>query len=84
MVWLEVLTTGYLWDEARDVERFREAFRRYAGSARGVWPQPADIVSLLPRAEEPRALPASSSDSAKIQSHIDDLAAFLGVNRRAH
>lgn len=83
MVWLEVLTSGYAWDELRDVERFRVAFTRYAGSARAVWPQPADIVALLPRAEEWKGLPPKTSDSAECQKHIDDLAAYFRVNGNA-
>lgn len=79
MVWLEVLTSGYAWDELRDTERFRQAFTRYAGSARGVWPQPADIVALLPRAEEWKGLPPRTSDSAECAKHIADLADYFRV-----
>lgn len=83
MVWLEVLSTGYAWDELRDAERFRKAFIRFAGSSRGTWPQPADIVALLPAPEELPALPVTSGDPERSKALIDDLAGFLGVNGNA-
>lgn len=84
MVWLEVLTTGYAFEELRDAPRFRKAFTRFAGGQRGTWPQPADIVALLPAPEEHKALSGTPSDPERIQSHIDDLAQYLGVPSRAH
>jgi hypothetical protein len=81
MVWMEVLTSGYAWDELRDVPRFRKAFVRFAGSQRATWPQPADIIALLPAPEEHKLLSGTPSDPERIQAHIDDLATFLGVGR---
>src|SRR6185312_7622939 len=48
LAWHEVLVHGRAFDQARDLPRFREAFRTLAGRQRR-WPAPVDFLEALPR-----------------------------------
>lgn len=77
--WFDAWTYNKVWDEQRDRPRFREAFVRFTASNIGSWPQPADILALLPPMPEQKALPVKVSDPARAQQYIDNLAKYLGV-----
>ena len=80
LFWLEVLTDGKVWDETFDAPRFRRAFIRYGSSTAHSWPQPCDILALLPQREEFKALPAKAADPDRASRIIDDLAKHLGMS----
>lgn len=45
--WLEAITDGKAWDERRDADRIRAAFRVLAKTARR-WPAPAEFLESVP------------------------------------
>ena len=75
--WYEAWTFNKSWDEMRDRTRFRQAFVCFSAHNIGAWPQPAEVLALLPLVEELKALPAKPTDPARAQAMIDDLARHL-------
>jgi hypothetical protein len=71
--WYDAFTDGYVWDEQLDVPRFRKAFIRFSKVDTNVWPQPREILALLPDREKFVALPAKPSNTEKTQQMIDGL-----------
>jgi hypothetical protein len=55
--WIEALTFNRVWDQDRDRDRIRHAFRVLAAS-RTDWPMPMHLVEQLPPVPERLALPA--------------------------
>jgi len=51
MAWIEAVTTGRDWCEARDLQRIRQAFVTLA-TTRETWPAPRHFLDALPRAEQ--------------------------------
>ena len=49
--WMDVVTDGRSWDERRDAERVRAAFRTLGRTVRR-WPSPAEFLDALPRVEQ--------------------------------
>jgi hypothetical protein len=49
--WLEAVTIGREWDEARDTPRIRQAFVTLANT-REAWPAPKHFLDALPRVEQ--------------------------------
>jgi len=73
--WIDAIWPGLSWDEARDVPRIREAFRRLiAESVR--WPQPVMFREKLPKVEPIKdQLPRPSNDNVRLRemSKIADI-----------
>jgi len=81
LAWHEVLVHGRAFDQARDLPRFREAFRTLAGRQRR-WPAPVDFLEALPRIETSRTSePKLDSDASRefAAKHIADLTALLKI-----
>lgn len=81
LAWHEVLVHGRVFEQARDLPRFREAFRTLAGRQRR-WPAPIDFLEALPRIEAPRTPePKLDSDASRAVGarHIGDIAALLKI-----
>ncbi len=57
LMWVETITHGRVFDEARDAERFRQAFRTLANRIRR-WPAPVDFLEAMPRIESPQSAKA--------------------------
>lgn len=53
--WLEAITDGSAWDEARDAERIAQAFRTLSRTVRR-WPSPAEFLEALPPFRKPLVL----------------------------
>lgn len=71
--WVEAVTTGRKFDEARDRPRFRAAFVTLA-QTRESWPAPRHFLDALPRVEKTaigyEVKPTSPKDAAKILDRL--------------
>jgi hypothetical protein len=73
--WLEIITTGRVWDEARDAHRIREAFVTL-GLTRESWPAPKHFIEALPPVRvglipiEKEFRPASPAVVAKARAEL--------------
>lgn len=71
--WVEAVTTGRKFDEARDRPRFRAAFVTLA-QTRESWPAPRHFLDALPRVEQAaigyEVKPTSPEDAAKILDRL--------------
>ena len=78
--WLNTLTHGRKFDEARDIQRIRDAFVILAGRCRA-WPAPIDFLEALPRIESDFVQQRIESDASREvgMRHIADLAARLRI-----
>ena len=77
--WVEALTANRTWDQAKDVDRVRQAFITLAQTRR-TWPVPADFFDSLPRYQEQvKALPSKPADPELVKRVMDELADFLRV-----
>ena len=77
--WVEAITFGSHWDEARDRPRFREAFITLANT-REQWPAPKHFIEAMPAAPAPLALvrehkPANPEVARKA---VEQITAMLG------
>jgi hypothetical protein len=74
--WLEIITTGRVWDEARDAHRIREAFVTL-GLTRESWPAPKHFIEALPPVRvglmpiEKEFRPASPAVVAKARAELE-------------
>lgn len=77
MTWYEAAIDGRAWDEARDTERVRKAFRTLVATMRR-WPVPAEFLAALPPLPEPLAIgkdhkPASPAARAAAVAKVNAL-----------
>jgi len=77
--WYEAWTYRKVWDQERDVPRFREAFVRFSTTPTNFWPQPMDIIALLPDPPTFHALPARVEDSERSRAMMKEISERLGV-----
>lgn len=83
--WLEVLTTGRVWEQARDTKRIRQAFVTLA-TTRESWPAPRHFFDALPHvvvdlvAIEKEFRPAHPETVAKARAEME--AFFREVDAR--
>lgn len=77
MAWVEALTNGRAWDEARDRPRFKQAFVVLAGRRRQ-WPAPVDFLEALPRVEL-KALPKLHipPNPERVKAALDEISKSL-------
>lgn len=72
--WVEAITTGRKFDEARDRPRFRAAFVTLA-QTREQWPQPKHFLDALPRVEQVaigyEVKPATPEQAAAAMARIE-------------
>lgn len=72
--WVEAITTGRSFDEARDRPRFRAAFVTLA-QTREMWPQPKHFLDALPRVEQVaigyEVKPATPEQAAAAMARIE-------------
>lgn len=74
--WSDALTFNRVWDEGRDAQRIRHAFRAL-GATESEWPSPSDLVRNLPRVEALLALPAKPVSPEVAQQNIRKIQAML-------
>lgn len=77
--WTDALTFNRVWDEARDTQRIRHAFRAL-GATESEWPAPSDLVRNLPRIESLLALPKKVVSDEVAQKNIARIKAMLAEN----
>jgi hypothetical protein len=81
MMWCKVITNGRVFDEARDVERFRSAFLTLG--ARKTWPVPSDFIESLPSNVKPFVKPLRIDDErvrkARMRSFAE-ISKTLGIH----
>ena len=74
--WVEAITTGRQFDEARDRPRFRAAFVTLA-QTRESWPAPRHFLDALPRVEQAaigyEVKPATREQAAAAMARINEL-----------
>lgn len=78
--WLEVLTNGRVYDEARDAPRIREAFVLLASRCRR-WPVPADFLEAMPKITLPSGLKLAhvASEETRVRN-MTKISELLGEN----
>lgn len=83
--WHEALTVGTTWDEKRDAERIRTAFRTLAAT-RTHWPAPRHLLEVLPRISGQRALAKPAPDPKVAEAHLAKIreALRLSPSEAAH
>ena len=79
--WLNTLMHGRRFDEARDIQRIRDAFVILAGRCRA-WPAPIDFIEALPQIESAPMPQRIASDASREvgMRHIAELAAKLRID----
>lgn len=78
-VWLEAVTAGRVFDEARDVPRFRQAFAALCAGRRS-WPAPQDFIEALPRVEvRAIAYEVKAADPARARAALAAIAESLAI-----
>lgn len=85
MTWLETLTDGRQFDYARDLPRFRAAFRTLQGRCTH-WPAPREFLECLPRLDgEPRNDKRIENPKARAAGAraIAEITQMLGINEPA-
>lgn len=77
-VWLEALACGKRWEDGDDA-RVRAAFLKLCQTCTR-WPQPAQLLNVLPPKDSPLALPEapmSVEERAKQDAWLDDMVAMI-------
>lgn len=74
--WMEALMTNRIWDEQRDADRIRAAFRSL-GATRKSWPAPSDLIEHMPPAKQYPALPAKPVDPQVAEANIAKIKRML-------
>ncbi len=83
LAWFDAFTDGYVWDEQLDVLRFRKAFIRFSKVDTNVWPQPREILALLPDREQFVALSYKTEKTETAARTIAEIAERLGASKSA-
>jgi len=80
--WREAITAGKSYDEDRDAERFKAAFRTLAGRCTH-WPAPRDFLDAMPSLPGAPAVAKIDSDDNRRRGMqaLADIAARMGWNR---
>lgn len=77
--WGVAVSTGKVWDEALDRDRFAQAFRLLIASGLTRWPQPVKLLEVLPPREQ-LALPAARDPADPYERmHAERLAGYMGT-----
>jgi hypothetical protein len=79
--WFDAFCDGNVWDEQLDVPRFRKAFVRFSKTASNVWPQPAEILALLPDRETFVALGYKTEKTEASAKTMAEIAERLGMSK---
>lgn len=76
--WLDAVTDGRDWDEARDAGRVAAAFRTLSRTARR-WPAPAEFLDAIPAVAAPLAIGRESRPASPeaVQAHADRIRSLL-------
>lgn len=74
--WTDALTFNRVWDERRDAQRIRYAFRAL-GANETEWPSPNDLIRNLPPVQHLPALPAKVVSDEVAQQNINRIRAML-------
>lgn len=75
--WYEAWTYRKIWHQERDAPRFREAFVRFSTTQANCWPQPMDIIALLPDPPPPAPYIGTPVDSERSRARMAEIAERL-------
>ena len=85
MAWVDALSAGRQWDEARDTPRIRQGFTALMTKCRQ-WPAPSEFVECLPAIRDQFvALPHTKpADPERVKRLFADAAKVLGASDATH
>lgn len=81
MAWHEAITEGRQFDQQRDRERFRSAFRTLAATCTQ-WPAPRQFLEALPPLPKPAEVQRLEHEERRLRGleHLADIAKNMGYD----
>ncbi|MFK2876918.1 hypothetical protein [Rhodanobacter hydrolyticus] len=82
MAWREAITEGRQFDQQRDRERFRIAFRTLASTCTH-WPAPRQLLDALPAIPNPEQVKRIEHEERRLRGleHLAEIAKQMGYDR---